>query len=130
MPPTDDFDPIQDAKFAREAAAVHPERIPARPVPLAELHRRWMHARLALEQAERERDAAANRVTDADKAEQEAANALGRVLLEHTAAAPGSRSRRRTVAIAGEVLVVSDAGADYPDEFRISPVPVDVVPID
>lgn len=50
MPAPDDVDPIQDAKHARESAA-----IPPRPPGVADLHRRWMHARLAREQADRER---------------------------------------------------------------------------
>lgn len=125
MPATDDLDPIQDAKHARESGA-----IPARTPTLADLHRRWMHARLKREQAERARDAAQEALTESEGEEQVAGNHLGQVLLSQEVRGIGTRSRSRTVAIAGEVLTVCDGGAEYPGEYRITPMPVELVPLD
>jgi len=108
----------------------HPDRIPAPTPTLADLHRRWMHARLKREQAERAADAAYTARTEAEREEQAAANHLGQVLLSQQVLGIGTRTRRRVVAIAGEVLTVSDGGPEYPGEYRITPVPVEVVAID
>lgn len=125
MPAPDDVDPIQDAKHAREGATT-----PPRPPSLTDLHRRWMHARLKREQAVRARDAAYAAALAAEREEQEAANPLAKLLLADAVKGLATRSRSRVVAIAGEVLTVCDGGAEWPGEYRITPMPVELVSLD
>jgi hypothetical protein len=123
MPTQEDIDPIQDSKHAREA-------IPARIPTLADLHRRWMHARLAYEQADRAA-IAAHEVADKARREMEsAANPLAERLLKDTTAGLASRQRRRRVAVAGEALEVYELGVDYPGEFGIDVIPLDLVTLE
>ena len=120
MPMQDDIDPIQDAKHAREA-------IPARPPALADLHRRWMHARLACEQAERAAVEAGQVATKARQDLEAAAAPFAERLLSAETAGAASRNRHRTVAIAGEALRVYELGVDYPGEFGIDVIPLELV---
>ena len=109
----------------------HPDRIPAPTPTLADLHRRWMHARVELERAERAAKAAEDARAAAYDAATSAAEPLAELLLADVQPARNERrTRRRTVAIAGEVLAVSDGGAEHPGEYRITPIAVDLVPLD
>ena len=123
MPTQDDIDPIQDAKHTREA-------IPARAPTLADLHRRWMHARHANEQAQRAVEAATEVEIKTGKELDQAAAPLAERLLEGTVAGLASRQRRRRVAIAGEALDVYELGVDYPGEYGIEVIPLELVPLD
>lgn len=125
MPTPDDIDPIQDAEHARERSLIS-----APPPTLAELHRRWMHARLAHEQAERAVKAAHEAEQKANESLRAAVNPLAERLLANTSRGISSRQRRRRVAMAGEALDVYECGVDYPDEFGIEVIPLELVPLD
>ncbi len=124
MPAPDDIDPIQDAKAARERSL-------SRTPTLADLHRRWMHARLAYEQADRAA-IAARETADKAKTELESAeNPLAELLLKDQLVGLSSRQRvLRRVAIAGEALEVYECGVDYPGEFGIDVIPLEPVSLD
>jgi hypothetical protein len=85
-----------------------------------------MHARLKREQAERANGAAREALIAAETEELEATAPLAKPLLADVAKGVSGRSRSRVVAIAGEVLTVSDGGRDYPGEYRITPMPVEL----
>ncbi len=123
MPMQDDIDPIQDAKHAHEA-------IPARTPTLADLHRRWMHARLAYEQADRAAIAARETADKARKEMESASSPLAERLLADTLPGLSSRQRRRRVAIAGEALEVYECGVDYPGEYGIDVIPLELVTLE
>lgn len=123
MPAIDDIDPIQDRKHAREA-------IPTRPPSVTDLHRAWMHARLSHERAVREATLAREHEAETQKVVQAAGDALAAVLLADVVAGVASRSRKRLVAIAGEVLRVSEMGLVHPGEYLVEPLHVDLIPLD